>query len=106
METAKLLMVYGADLNAGTTDDGRLPIDVAANEDIRQAIRDEPERRWNQQPRKRCIEQDRQPNSAASASVQQEGDEEEQGNIRPKEEGEVVADEDQDSESSSDEEDD
>ena len=99
-------MVYGADLNAGTTDDGRLPIDVAANEDIRQAIRDEPERRWNQQPRKRCIDQDQHPHTAAaSASAQQEGDEEEQSNTQPKGEG-VVADEDQDSESSSDEEDD
>ena len=90
LEIAKLLMVYGADLNA-RTNDGRLPIDVAANEEIKQAIRDEPERRWDQQPRKRCIEQDRHPNAAASASAQQEegDDEEEPSNTKQPAEGEA-----------------
>ena len=46
LETAKLLMVYGADLNA-RTDSGLLPIDMGplGNEEIKQAIRDEPKRR-------------------------------------------------------------
>ena len=107
LEIAKLLMVYGADLNA-RTHDGQLPIDLAHNEEMRQAIRDEPERRRDQQPRKRCIEQDQHPNAAASASAQQEDDEEESNNKLPAEgelEGKVVADEDQDSEPSSDEDD-
>jgi len=46
MEITKLLMVYGADLNA-RTDGNSLPIDRAANEEIRQAIRDEPRRRMD-----------------------------------------------------------
>ena len=48
LETAKLLMVYGADLNA-RNNDGRFPIDMGHrnNEEIKQAIRDEPVRRWN-----------------------------------------------------------
>ena len=101
-------MVYGADLNARNICD-QLPIDMAHNEEIKQAIRDEPERRWNQQPRKRCIEQDRHPNAAASASAEQEDDEEEeQSNKKQPAEGEAqeggeIADEDQDSEPSSDE---
>ena len=110
LETAKLLMVYGADLNARDRY-GNLPIDVAHNEEMRQAIRDEPERRWDQQPRKRCIEQDQHPHAATSASAQQEDDdeeEEEQSNKKQPAEGEAeegeVADEDQDSEPSSDEE--
>ena len=104
-------MVDGADLNA-RNHDGELPIDMGWNntEEIRQAIRDEPERRWNQQPRKRCIEQDRHPHAATSASAQQEDEEEEERDNKklPAEEeaegGKVVADEDQDSEPSSDEE--
>ena len=103
LEIAKLLMVYGADLNA-RTNGGLLPIDMAgATEEIRQAIRDEPERRWNQQPRKRCIEQDRHPNTAASDSAQQDNEEVEQSNKKTAEEGAEVADEDQNSEPSSDE---
>ena len=112
LEIAKLLMAYGADLNSRDRD-GLLPIDVAGHntEEIRQAIRDEPERRWNQQPRKRCIEQDRQPHAAASAFAQKQEDYDkgEQGDKKQPAEGEVeegkVADEDQDSEPSSDEED-
>ena len=101
LEVAKLLMVYGADLNAR---DNRfqLPIDMAVTEEIKQAIRDEAERRRDQQPRKRCIEEDRH---SYTASAQQEDDEEE-GKKQPAE-GEAVeskvADEDQDSEPSSDE---
>ena len=108
LETVKLLMVYGADLNA-RNNRGELPIDMTEDEEIKQAIRDEPERRWNQQPRKRCIEQDQHPHAATSASAEQEeGDEEKQNNKKqPAEgqevEGKEVADEDQDSEPSSDE---
>ena len=91
LEIAKLLMLYGADLNA-RNNGGQLPIDVASNEEIKQAIRDEPRRRIDEAPGKRATEQDRHPNAATSASAQQEDKEEE------------VADEDQDSEPSSDEE--
>ena len=109
LEAAKLLMVYGAKLNKRECHGDR-PIDWATSEEMKQAIRDEPERRRDQQPRKRCVEQDHQPNAATSASAQQDGEkEEEQDSKCPRlqggeaEEG-VVADEDQDSEPSSDEE--
>ena len=102
LEIAKLLMLFGANLNA-RTDSGRLPIDRAATEEIKQAIRDEPRRRRDEAPGKRATEQDRHPNAASSASTQQE---EEESNKQPTE-GEAeegkVADEDQDSEPSSDE---
>ena len=98
-------MVYGADLNARTSD-GRLPIDVAHIEEIKQAIRDEPRRRIDEAPGKRATEQDRHPNVATSTSAQGEEveAEEEQGLKQPAGNGEV-ADEDQDSEPSSDEDD-
>ena len=114
LETAKLLMVYGADLNA-RSNDGQLPIDYARTEEIRQAIRDEPRRRMDEAPGKRATEQDRHPNTAASASAQQQDDNdgEEKGNKKPRlDEGakavegkvtEEVAVEDQDSEPSDDE---
>ena len=101
LEIAKLLMVYGADLNA-RNNQGQLPIDIARNEEIKQAIRDEPRRRLDEAPGKRATEQDQHPNAAASASAQQEDDDEEQTNNKQPAEG-VVADEDQDSEPSSDE---
>ena len=41
-----LLMSYGADLNA-RTNAGRLPIDFAYNEEMKQAIRDEPRLRMD-----------------------------------------------------------
>ena len=88
LEIAQLLMVYGADLNARNSF-GKLPIDVAWTEEIKQVIRDEPRRRMDH-GHKRATEQDCPPNAAATASVQQE------------EEGKI-ADEDQDSEPSSDE---
>ena len=103
LEIAKLLMFYEADLNA-RDDLGRLPIDMTYNEEVAQAIRDEPERRRDQQPRKRCIEENQHHNAATSASAQQE--EQEHMSKQPAEketqEGEI-ADEDQDSEPSSDE---
>ena len=105
LEIAKLLMVYGADLNA-RTEDSQLPIDMpGATEEIRQAILDEPRRRLDEAPGKRATEQDRHPNAAAtSASAQQDDDEEGQDNIKqPAVADGVVADEDQDSEPSSDE---
>ena len=68
-----LLMSYGADLNA-RNNYGELPIDMAANEAIKQAILDEPSRRINQDLMI-ATEQDRCPNAAAaSASAQQEED--------------------------------
>ena len=119
LEIAMLLMSYGADLNA-RTNDGRLPIDVARTEEIKQAIRDEPRRRMDH-GHKRATEQNRHPNAATSASAQQEegeGEEkeEEQSNKKPRmEEGSAVAEEeeetkvaeeDEDSEPSDDEDDD
>ena len=104
LETTKLLMIYGADLNARNYN-GRLPIDLAANEEIKQAIRDEPRRRMDEAPGKRATEQDRHPNAATSASIQQE-DEEEHVNKKPRLDVKVadeVAEEDQDSEPSDDE---
>ena len=104
LEIAKLLMVYGADLNARNRW-GELPIDMGHRntEEIRQAIRDEPERRWDQQPRKRCVEQQDQYSDAAASISAEEG----QSNSKPPAEGEAedgkIADEDQDSEQSSDE---
>ena len=107
LETARLLMVYGADLNAKNIDD-QLPIDMTDDEEIKQAIRDEPRRRMDEAPGKRATEQYRHPNAAASASAQQEeGEEEEEpSNKCPRlDEGadakeQNVAEEDQDSEPS------
>ena len=112
-------MVYGADLNARTNNDGRysgqLPIDIARTEEIKQAIRDEPRRRIDEAPGKRAIEQDQHPNAATSASAQQEAEEEEKEEVNSKrprlEEGTEedvgnVAEEDEDSEPSGDEGDD
>ena len=112
LQIAKLLMVYGADLNA-RNNDGQLPIDVAVEEDdeeIEQAIRDEPRRRMDH-GHKRATEQDRHPNAATSASTQQDDEEieEEQYNKKPRldegEEAEVgeIAEEDEDSEPSDEE---
>lgn len=71
---------------------------------IRQAIRDEPQRRRDLRPRKKCVEQDQHPN-AASSSTSQQGEQEEQDNKKQPAEGEaeegVLAHEDQDSEPSS-----
>ena len=94
-------MVYGADLNA-RTNDGQLPIDMGHrnNDEIEQAIHDEPRRRMDEAPGKRC--------SVASASAQRddEEEEEEQSNKRPRldEGAEKVAEEDEDSDPSSNEE--
>ena len=113
-EIAKLLMAYGADLNA-RTNSGYLPIDLNDNEEMKQAIRDEPRRRLDEAPGKRATEQDRHPNVATSASAQQKDDEEEQNNKRARlDEGAVpatekeetkVAEEDEDSEPSDEEDD-
>ena len=112
-------MVYGADLNARDNND-ELPIDLAMEQDMKQAIRDEPRRRMDH-GYKRATDQDRHPNAAISASAQQEEedieqDKDEQSNKRPRlDEGAVVAvaeeetkvaEEDEDSEPSDEEDDD
>ena len=111
LDIAKLLMIYGADLNA-ISNDGKLPIDVARNEEIKQAIRDEPRRRMDNAPGKRATEQDRHPNAAIPTSAQQEEEgEEEPTEKRPRRdegaeaENVKIAEENEDSEPSSDEED-
>ena len=68
-------MVYGANLNA-RTNRGELPIDVARNEEMKQAICDEPRRRMDH-GHKRATEQERHPNVASSTTAQQENDEDE-----------------------------
>ena len=97
LEIAKLLMVYGADLNV-RTNEGRLPIDMSNEEEIKQAIRDEPARRRDQQPCKRCVEQDQHSNAAVSTSAQQDDEEEVQSKKKQPAEREAeegkVADED------------
>ena len=84
LATTKLLMAYGADLNA-RSNNGQLPIDVTRNEEIRQAIRDEPRRRMDH-GLKRATEQDRHSNAAPSASAQLEGTEAEDGKVAEKDE--------------------
>jgi ankyrin repeat protein len=105
LEIAKLLMICGADLNV-RSDLGKLPIDMVGRDDeeMRQAILNEPQRRWDQQPRKRCFEEERQTDAAASVSSNDE-----QGNEGPsldeevEAEDEKIAEEDEDSEPSDEE---
>ena len=86
-----------------------MPIDDADDEEIKQAIRDEPRRRMDEAPGKRATEQDRHPNVATQ---QDEQEEEEPSSKRPRLEGGTVADdvlkvseEDEDSEPSDEEDD-
>jgi hypothetical protein len=79
-------MRYGANLDA-RNQYGRLPIDVAVNEEIKQAILDEPRRR-NDHTYKRIREEDLQPakkqkvegeeGAAAEAAAAEAGEEEEE----------------------------
>ena len=109
LEIAKLLMVYGADLNARDRI-GDLPIDVASNEEIKQAIRDESRRRMDH-GHKRATEQDRHPNTTLSGSAQQDEVDEEDEHVNKKlrldegaeAEGGKVAEEDEPSEPSDEE---
>jgi ankyrin repeat protein len=109
LEIAKLLMICGADLNV-RSDLDKLPIDMVGreNEEMRQAILNEPQRRWDQQPRKRCFEEERQADTATSASSNGEQDDE-QGNEGPSLDEEIeakdekIAEEDEDSEPSDEE---
>jgi len=94
LEHAKLFMSYEANLNALSNacngDVPRKPIDLADNEEIRQAILDEPNRRIHEAPtRKRCVDQ------VDGIAEQNNGQRSPKGG----EEGKV-ADEDQDSEPS------
>ena len=72
LEIAKLLMVYGVDLNARDRH-GLLPIDLAHNEEMRRAIRDEPSRRMDH-GHKRSTDQNRHPD-AATHQEEEEGEE-------------------------------
>ena len=105
LEIAKLLMLYGADLNA-RTQKVQLPIDIANTEEIRQAIRDEPRRRMDEAPGKRATEQDRHLNAATPAHDEEQEQNDEQVNKRPRlDEGSggvegKLAEEDEDSEPS------
>jgi len=87
-------------LNA-RSDQGVLPIDWAANEEMRQAIRDEPRRRMDEAPGKRATDQDRHPDMP-----QDDVEVEELSNKKPRlEEGTEVAEEDEPSEPSDEEDD-
>ena len=97
LEVVRNLMEQGADIEKADVDGDTL----ADDEEIKQAIRDEPRRRLDH-GHKRATEQDRHPN-AATLQGEEEGDEQEQDIKQAAGEGEV-ADEDQDSEPSSDEE--
>ena len=110
LETAKLLMVYGANLNARTNNNNRgvynnlLPIDMARTEEVKQAIRDEPRRRMEEAPGKRATEQDKHPNTASAHQVEEEGEDEPRRKKPRLDEGvteeDKVAEEDEDSEPS------
>ena len=94
LEHAKLFMFYGADLDATTNgkrnDIPRKPIDFADNEEVRQAILNEPNRRIYEAPStKRCFDQ-------VEGNDEQNDD---QGRPKRGEEGKV-AEEDEDSEPS------
>ena len=102
LETAMLLMSYGADLNA-RNNRGRLPIDMARTEAIKQAIRDEPRRRMDHD-HKRATEQDRHPNAATSANAQQD-DKVGQEAVITEEEAKILAEINEDSEPSDEEDD-
>ena len=52
-----------------------MPVDIAANEEVKQAIRDEPRRRIDEAPGKRCTVDDRLPDAALPASAQQKKEE-------------------------------
>ena len=108
LKTAKLLMVYGADLNARDRR-GSLPIDWAYSEEMKQAICDEPRRRMDEAPGKRATEQDRHPNTTLSTSVQKEEEGEEHSKVQIADivdTGSKIAEEDEDSEPSDEEDDD
>ena len=109
LEIAKLLMLYGADLNARTksriNNGGYLPIDMATTKELRRAIRDEPRRRVDH-GYKRATEHDK---AVAKPSIQEEEEREDEQNNDTShlEEDKAmegsVADEDQDSEPSDEE---
>ena len=89
-------MKWAAPLNARTTD-GRLPIDVAANEAIKQLIRDEDDRRRNHGYKRAVIPNPTAEEEAASKRARL-GDEEdveveemEEGKEEEKEEGQGQA---------------
>ena len=108
-EIAELLMAYGANLNAKNKR-GYLPIDVAWDDDVEEAIRDEPRRRMDEAPGKRATEQDRHPNTITSDSAQEDEEEEEPSNKKARlnkgTSGQgKVAEEDEDSEPSDEEDD-
>ena len=85
LEIAKLLISQGADLNV-RNNSGQLPIDRAANEAIKQAIRNESRHRIDYSHKRAATEHDRHADVTISASTQRneddKEDEEEQSNKR------------------------
>ena len=99
LEIAKMLMVYGADLNLRTKlPISHLPIDVAANEEIRRAIRDEPNRRMDHGHKRAAQGQDMYSNAATTipASAQEEEKEEQEPADAEDDEGSEPSDEEDD----------
>ena len=82
LEIAMMLMSYGANLNV-MDNNGRLPIDHARTEEMKQAIRDEPRRRMDH-GHKRATEQDRHPNTAASSSTEEDEEGDDHSHKRPR----------------------
>jgi hypothetical protein len=97
-------MRYGANLDAMTVY-GELPIDVARNEEIKQAILDEPRRR-NDNTYKRIREEDLQPVKKQKAEGEGEGDEGAAAAVEAAEEEEEVDESEGDDDDDDDEEDD
>ncbi len=79
LEVTKALMRYGANLDARNKY-GQLPIDVAENEEIRQAILDEPRRR-NDHTYKRIREEDLQPAKQQKVEGEEGAAEEEEEDV-------------------------
>ena len=77
-EVVSCLMKWAAVLTARTTD-GQLPIDVAANEAIKQLIRDEEDRRRNHGYKRAVIPNPTAAEQAASKRARLGDDEDEEG---------------------------
>ncbi len=80
LEVVQCLMTYGADINA-KNDRGQTPLDIASNEEIKQAIRDVEQQRYEANfGKKRIPEADLRPPPPPSkeAKVGEEGEEEEE----------------------------
>ena len=97
LEIVQCLMSYGADINANN-DQGQTPLDVATTEDIRQAIRDVEQQRYDANfGKKRISEADLRPPAPPSKETKvgdEEGEEDEDEDESSEEDEDEDADED------------